>query len=149
MGSGGECLCLPLCSGSCASPLLEGCKPVPVLPPLQGDQCLCLSPHSHHIHRPSEKDFFSRSACASICGAQAKLLHIPVKSLPWKGSPQLLWKLRSGDSDILRRHTGCSCLAQARKQKTLSGWQHWLLSKLFSSVVSNTLTVPCTHGERY
>lgn len=68
-------------------------------------------------------------------------LHIPVKSLPWKRSPQVLWKLQSGDSDILGRHTGCSCSAQARKQKTLSGWQHWFLSKLFSFAVSNTFTV--------
>jgi len=32
---------------------------------------------------------------------------------------------------MLERHRGCSSSAQERKQKTLSGWQHWLLRKLF------------------
>lgn len=49
----------------------------------------------------------------------------------------------AGDSDILERYIGCSCLAQERKQETLSGWQHWFLSKLFSFAILSLIHLLC------
>lgn len=60
-----------------------------------------------------------------------------------KGPLDFTGSSRAGDFDTLERHSGCSCLAQERKQKTLSGWQHWFLSKLFSFAILSLIHLLC------
>lgn len=128
-GSSRECLCISLCRsrshpspcpGSYNQPCTvasPGRKPQVVLSvfsPIPAQSPSCPAP----LQSPEW------STGTAPCTAK--------RPLPQKGSPRPRCSSRAEDFDSLERSPSCSCSAQERKQKALSGWQHWFLSKPFS-----------------
>lgn len=121
-----------------------------MLSPFQGENarlpCLHFSPSSPHL--PSFRKGFPFQQ--RLHNHQWSTDTPPSTSQPRaqprsrkKGPLDLPGSSRAEHFDILTRYTGCSCLAQERKQKTLSGWQHWFLSKLLSFAVLSLIHSLC------
>lgn len=96
--------------------------------PPQGERhrlvCGCCLPPQHRPH-PLQQP---------LQGPQGSRGRAPctLSPLPQKGSSRPHCSSRAEeDVGSLGRSPSCSCSAQQRQQEALSGWQHWLLSRLF------------------